>query len=161
MVESDELSEEDPLVDPIERPEALCGNGVVEAGEVCDLGLENGEWDEGRSWMHSVPSIVRTPSGEDLYLEVSHRRLSRSGSLMEMYILTLTCLGGLCGAHFEIRGDIHFHHDSPVIHVDFPLLTHLTGVSILMHLQHPTWNQFKRRISANRRRSSCSWARKH
>ena len=26
----------------------LCGNAVVEEGEACDLGEENGLWDEGR-----------------------------------------------------------------------------------------------------------------
>ena len=31
----------------------------------------------------------------------------------------------------DIRGDIYFHHDSPVIHIDFPLLMELAGSIVL------------------------------
>ena len=128
--ESDELSEEDSLVDPIERPEALCGNGVVEAGEVCDLGLENGEWDEGRSLDALCTLNCQDPVWRgDLYLEeVSHRRLESLWVIDGDVHLDAHLPWGLMWRSLrEIRGDIHFHHDSPVIHVDFPLLTHLTG----------------------------------
>ncbi len=128
--ESEELSEEDLLVDPIERPEALCGNGVVEAGEVCDLGLENGEWDEGRSLDALCSLNCQDPVWRgDLYLdEVSYRRLESLWVIDGDVHLDAHLPWGLMWRSLrEIRGDIHFHHDSPVTHLDFPLLTQLTG----------------------------------
>ena len=43
----------------------------------------------------------------------------------------------------EIRGDIHLHHDSPVIHVDFPLLMKLAGSVALDEYTAPHLESFQ------------------
>ena len=86
-----------------EPPASLCGNGVLEVGEDCDLGDENGHWDEGRSLDALCTLTCQNPVWRGI--SISKRShiddLSHSGSLMEMSTWMLIYLGGSCGAHFE------------------------------------------------------------
>ena len=48
--DNEEVAQSGALEEIVEEPPAsLCGNAVLEVGEDCDLGDENGHWDEGRS----------------------------------------------------------------------------------------------------------------
>ena len=133
--ESEEVVQSEPVDQVAEEPPAsLCGNGVLEVGETCDLGDENGHWDEGRSLDALCTLTCQDPVWRgDLYLEeVSHRRLESLWVIDGDVHLDAHLPWGLMWRSLrEIRGDIHFHHDSRVIHVDFPLLAQLTGSFVL------------------------------
>ena len=133
--DSEEVAQSEPLEEIVEEPPAsLCGNGVLEVGEDCDLGDENGHWDEGRSLDALCTLTCQDPVWRgDLYLEeVSHRRLESLWVIDgDVHLDAHLPWGFMWRSLREIRGDIHFHHDSPVIHVDFPLLAQLTGSFVL------------------------------
>ena len=130
----DQTQSESPEQMVDEPPTALCGNAVVEEGEACDLGNENGLWDRGRSLGALCTLTCQDPVWRgDLYLEeISHRRLESLWVIDGDVHLDAHLPWGLIWRSLrEIRGDIHFHHDSPVIHIDFPFLAQLTGSLVL------------------------------
>ena len=139
--DNEEVAQSGSLEQIVEEPPAsLCGNAVLEVGEDCDLGDENGHWDEGRSLDALCTLTCQNPVWRgDLYLEeVSHRRLESLWVIDGDVHLDAHLPWGLMWRSLrEIRGDIHFHHDSPVIHVDFPLLRQLTGSLVLNEFTAP------------------------
>jgi len=149
---SDEQGSEDSLDSEIseqlveEPPSSLCGNAIVEEGEACDLGQENGLWDEGRALEALCTLTCQDPVWRgDLYLEeVSHRRLESLWVIDGDVHLDAHLPWGLMWRSVrEIRGNLHFHHDSPVIHVDLPLLRLLGGSIVLDEHTAPHLESFQ------------------
>lgn len=129
-VSEDQVQSEPPEQRVEEPPTALCGNAVLEEGEACDLGHENGLWDEGRPLEALCTLTCQDPVWRgDLYLEaVSHRRLESLWVIDgDVHLDSHLPWGFLWRSVREIRGDLIFHYDSPVIHLDFPLLHQLHG----------------------------------
>ena len=150
--QSDEQESEDSAQSEVseqlveEPPTSLCGNAIVEEGEACDLGQENGLWDEGRALEALCTLTCQDPVWRgDLYLEeVSHRKLESLWVIDGDVHLDAHLPWGLMWRSVrEIRGDLHFHHDSPVIHVDLPLLTQLTGSIVLNRDTAPHLESFQ------------------
>ena len=142
----DQVQSESPEQRVEEPPTALCGNAIVEEGEACDLGQENGLWDEGRALDALCTLNCQDPVWRgDLYLEeVSHRRLESLWVIDgDVHLDDYLPWGLMWRSVRDIRGDLHFHHDSPVIHVDFPLLMKLGGSIVLDEYTAPHLESFQ------------------